>query len=89
MVRCGVQPRRRGKMGVQDETVFLSDLEVKFTVSFKERQGEVIAYAFQDVCNVGKDYDDYLPTVCIMLMDNVLVYIAGWAVKNSIEQISM
>ena len=73
-------------MAVQDDTVSLSVLEAE-SVSLSKEQGEVIPCAFEDVCNVVMDHD-YLPTTSSVLVDNAVVYIAGWVVKKVLSKLT-
>ena len=86
MVRCGVKPSSNGNVAALDETVSLSLLGSESTVALVDDQHEVGPSPFEDVCNVVLDHD-YLPTSSGALIDNALVYIAGWVVKKVLKKL--
>lgn len=83
MVRCGVSPSTSGNVVVRDDTVFLSALE---TSSLETEETGELPSPFANVPAILCDHS-YLPTRFGGLVDNVVVYIAGFVVRQILKKL--
>ncbi|KAK0130844.1 hypothetical protein N1851_034481 [Merluccius polli] len=84
-VRCGVSPSTSGNVAAQDETVSLSAFEMSSSPAAEET--EELPSPFADVPALVCDHS-YLPTRFGGLVDNTLVYISGFLVRQILKRLS-
>ncbi|XP_054461155.1 uncharacterized protein LOC129096406 [Anoplopoma fimbria] len=82
MVRCGVTPSTSGNVAPQDETVSLSAVEMS-----SPSETEELEVPFVNVSALIGDHS-YLPTRFGGLVENALVYIAGFVVRQVLRKLS-
>lgn len=82
MVRCGVSPSGQGNVAAQDGTVSLSALEMSSAETTEE-----LDPPFANIAAIMCDHS-YLPTRFGALVDNALVYIAGFVVRQVLRRLS-
>ncbi|XP_061598082.1 uncharacterized protein LOC133461251 [Cololabis saira] len=83
MVRCGVSPNSSGNVAAQDETVSLSALDNYSALAAEEE----LPTPFANMSAVVGDHS-YLPTRFGSLVDNALVYISGFVVRQVLKKLS-
>ncbi|KAK1895547.1 DNA transposase THAP9 [Dissostichus eleginoides] len=81
MVRCGVSPSETGNVAAQDHTVSLSAVEMSSAETAEEHPSP-----FANISAVVSDHS-YLPTR-FGLVENALVYIAGFVVRQILRKLS-
>lgn len=86
MVRCGVRAGTTGNVTAQDETTTLSLASVDMTCAVPADDVENGPSPFQDSNVIMQDHS-YLPTQFGHLVENALVYIAGFVVKSVCKQL--
>ncbi|KAL2096888.1 hypothetical protein ACEWY4_006095 [Coilia grayii] len=79
MVRCGVTPSETGNVAPQDNTVSLSAMEIW-------RTAEQHPSPFAEISAVVCDHS-YLPTRFGSLVENAVVYIAGFVVRQILRKL--
>lgn len=82
MVRCGVSPSETGNVAAQDHTVSLSAVEMSSAETAEEHPSP-----FANISAVVCDHS-YLPTRFDGLVENALVYIAGFVVQQILRKVS-
>lgn len=82
MVRCGVSPSGLGNVVAQDDTVSLSAVEMSSVGTEEELPPPFVNFAA-----VMADHS-YLPTRFGALVDNALVYISGFVVRQILRSLS-
>nr|XP_033947312.1 uncharacterized protein LOC117452698 [Pseudochaenichthys georgianus]XP_033947313.1 uncharacterized protein LOC117452698 [Pseudochaenichthys georgianus] len=82
MVRCGVSPSETGNVAAQDHTVSLSAVEMSSAETAEEHPSP-----FANISAVVSDHS-YLPTRFGGLVENALVYIAGFVVRQILRKLS-
>ena len=80
MGRCGVSPGETGNVAVQDDTVSLSAVEMSSAETAEEYPSP-----FANILAVVCDHS-YLPTWFGGLVENALVYIAGFVVRQILQK---
>jgi len=85
MVRCGVSPSISGNVVEQNETVSLSAVEMSSTLAAEE--SEDLPSPFVNLSALVCDHS-YLPTRLGNLVDNALVYISGFVVRQILRKLS-
>ncbi len=85
MVRCGVSPSISGNVVEQNETVSLSAVEMSSTLAAEE--SEDLPSPFVNLSALVCDHS-YLPTRLGSLVDNALVYISGFVVRQILRKLS-
>ncbi|XP_048031076.1 uncharacterized protein LOC125258223 [Megalobrama amblycephala] len=83
MVRCGVSPSTSGNVAPQDETVSLSAVEMS---SLAVDESEELPSPFTNVSALVCDHS-YLPTRFGSLVDNALVYISGFVMRQILRKL--
>ncbi|XP_051787583.1 uncharacterized protein LOC114646683 [Erpetoichthys calabaricus] len=84
MVWCGASPSKSGNMEAQDETVSLSAVEMSSTPVAAE---EELQSPFANIPAIVCDHS-YLPTHFGGLVENALVYISGFVVRQILRKLS-
>ncbi|CAJ1085030.1 uncharacterized protein LOC117442808 [Xyrichtys novacula] len=82
MVRCGVSPSETGNVAAQDETVCLAAVEMSSPETAEDQPSP-----FVNIPAVVTDHS-YLPTRFGGLVENALVYIAGFVVRQILRKLS-
>ncbi|XP_041864603.1 uncharacterized protein LOC121654496 [Melanotaenia boesemani] len=82
MVRCGVSPSETGNVAAQDDTVSLSAVEMSTAETTEEHPSP-----FANISALLCDHS-YLPTRFGGLVENALVYIAGFVVRQILQKLS-
>ncbi|KAG5269855.1 hypothetical protein AALO_G00206960 [Alosa alosa] len=82
MVRCGVSPGETGNVAAQDSSVSLSAVEMSSAETAEEHPS-----AFANISVLVCDHS-YLPTRFGGLVENTLVYIAGFVVRQVLRKLS-
>ena len=82
MVRCGVSPSTSGNVAAQDDTVSLSAVEMS-----SASETEELPSPFVNVSALICDHS-YLPTRFGGLVENALVYISGFVVRQILRKLS-
>ena len=82
MVRCGVLPSGLGNVAAQDDTASLSAVDMSSAETADELPSPFVNFAAL-VCD-----HSYLPTRFGGLVDNALVYIAGFVVRQVLRRLS-
>ncbi|XP_051805264.1 uncharacterized protein LOC127534344 [Acanthochromis polyacanthus] len=82
MVRCGVSPSETGNVAAQDQTVSLAAVEMSSPETAEEHPSP-----FANISAVVTDHS-YLPTRFGELVENALVYIAGFVVRQILQKLS-
>ena len=82
MVRCGVSPSKNGNVAAQDSTVSLSAVEMSSVATAEEHPSP-----FANILAMLSDHS-YLPTRFGGLVENALVYIAGFVVRQILKRLS-
>ena len=82
MVRCGVSPGETGNVAAQDDTVSLSAVEMSSAETAEEHPSP-----FANISALVCDHS-YLPTRFGGLVENALVYIAGFVVRQILKKLS-
>lgn len=82
MVRCGVSPSGLGNVAAQDDTASLSAVDMSSAETADELPSPFVNFAAL-VCD-----HSYLPTRFGGLVDNALVYIAGFVVRQVLRRLS-
>ncbi|XP_051530543.1 uncharacterized protein LOC127427151 [Myxocyprinus asiaticus] len=85
MVRCGVYPSTSGNVAAQDETVSLSAVEMSSALAAEET--EELPSPFVNISAIVCGHS-YLPTHFGSLVDNALVYILGFVVRQILRKLS-
>ncbi|XP_078018867.1 uncharacterized protein LOC144458909 [Epinephelus lanceolatus] len=85
MVRCGVSSSSSGNVAAQDETVSLSAFEMSSSPTAEET--EELPSPFANIPAIVCDHS-YLPTHFGGLVDNALVYISGFVVRQILKKLS-
>ncbi|XP_030298055.1 uncharacterized protein LOC115596783 [Sparus aurata] len=82
IVRCGVSPSGLGNVAAQDDTASLSAVDMSSAETADELPSPFVNFAAL-VCD-----HSYLPTRFGGLVDNALVYIAGFVVRQVLRRLS-
>ena len=82
MVRCGVSPSETGNVAAHDNTVSLSAVEMSSAETAEEHPSP-----FANISALVSDHS-YLPTRFGGLVENALVYIAGFVVRQILRKLS-